>query len=267
MMKTCGGFRTKGLAQFLKIAERRLHNPGYQRVAQELVNCESIVLKTFQQRTPLYDSALVAVGLGIRSGSSLQVFEYLNSLEHLVHRVGAEQVVVYHIQLVRVFPAVTLRPFLRVPDRAHRLEVGSRHYETGAVVLNEIRKRQIGCVLVAHVASHNEGESSHLGRPEYIGVRGGLGSPLHNALMHRPQLVHMVALVGTGTGVHKREHTGNQQGGFVVSDCEWTGENCASLPVLSLAVAEKEGIGCGIIMSQMTGLSHKTAGESDSVLH
>ena len=52
----------------------------------------------------------------------------------------------------------------------------------------------------------------------------------------------------------------------MVGDGVGTGKDCAGLAVLALAVAEKERIGSGIVVSEMTGLPYETTGKCHAVL-
>ena len=58
--------------------------------------------------------------------------------------------------------------------------------------------------------------------------------------MDGPQLVHMVALVGAGAGVHKGEHTCYEEGALMVRDCERSGKDGAGLSVFPLAITEEQ---------------------------
>ena len=116
------------------------------------------------------------------------------------------------------------------------------------------------------MSSHHQRKRTYLCRPQQIRIRGSLGPSLHNALVYRPQLIHMVALVGTGACIHKGEHSGDQQSGLVMSHRVRSGEYRACLTVLSLAVAEKERIRSGISMTETAGLSDETSGECHSIL-
>ena len=60
--------------------------------------------------------------------------------------------------------------------------------------------------------------------------------------MDRTEFVHMVALVRAGACIHEREHSGDQQGRFVVGHRKRTGEDCAGLSVFALTVAEEQRI-------------------------
>ena len=84
--------------------------------------------------------------------------------------------------------------------------------------------------------------------------------------MDGAELVHMVALVRAAAGVHKREHTGNQQGRFVMRHRIWAGEYGAGLTVFSLAVAEEERVGGGIPVPELAGLAHEAAGQKGIAL-
>ena len=132
-----------------------------------------------------------------------QVVKGKQSLHHLLHGERREQVAVDLVQSVAVVPQVALRPFLCIPYGAHALEIHARHEVGGVLVLDEVGERQIACVRMGYVPSHHEGEGSDPRRPEYVGVGCGLGSSLQGALVDRTELVHVIALVRTRTGVHE----------------------------------------------------------------
>ena len=77
----------------------------------------------------------------------------------------------------------------------------------------------------------------------------------------------MVALIGPRTGIHKGKHTGNQQRGFMVRHRIRSGKNSARLPVLSLAVAEKQRIRGRVVVSQLACLPHEAAAQHSSVIY
>ena len=85
--------------------------------------------------------------------------------------------------------------------------------------------------------------------------------------MDGAQLVHVVTLVGAGTGVHEGEFAGNKQGTLVVGHRERAGKNGAGLTVLSLAIAEEEGIGGAVGMAQGAALPHKAARKGGIVFY
>ena len=97
---------------------------------------------------------------------------------------------------------------------------------------------------MADMPSHDQRECADLCRPEDIGVRGCLRSPLQQSMMDRAQFIHMVALIGAGSGIHEREHSGYKQGGFMMGDGKRACEYGACLTVLALAVAEEQRVCC-----------------------
>ncbi len=117
------------------------------------------------------------------------------------------------------------------------------------------------------VPPHDQGKGADLGRPENIGITRGLCPPFHHSLVNRAQFVHMVALVGSGAGVHEGEHAGNQQSGFMMRHGIRPGKNRTGLPVLSLAIAEEKGVSGRIGMPQMASLTDKAALQHRPVLH
>ena len=69
----------------------------------------------------------------------------------------------------------------------------------------------------------------------------------------------MVTLIGTGTG--------NQQRRLMVGYRIGSGKNSARLPVLSLAVAEKQRIRGRVVVSQLACLPHEAAAQHSSVIY
>ena len=85
--------------------------------------------------------------------------------------------------------------------------------------------------------------------------------------MDRTKLIHVVALVGTRTGVHEREHPRNEQRTLVVRHGEGTGKDGTSLAILTLAITEEQGIRSRIIMPQLAGLPHEAARQHGTIVH
>ena len=75
--------------------------------------------------------------------------------------------------------------------------------------------------------------------------------------MDRPQLVHVVGLVGAAARVHEREVTRDEEGGLVVRHRERTGKDGAGLAVLPLTVGEEQGIRGAVAMPEMARLAHE----------
>ena len=115
--------------------------------------------------------------------------------------------------------------------------------------------------------AHNQRKRAYAGRPKYIGIGRGFGATLQDALMHRPQFVHVVALVGAGTGVHKRKHPRYEQRGLMVSHRKGTRKYGARLAVLAMTVAEKQRVGSRIAMPQMARLPHETTVEHRALVY
>lgn len=81
------------------------------------------------------------------------------------------------------------------------------------------------------------------------------------------EFVHVVALVGTGTGIHKGEHAGYEQSGFMMRHRIRSCKNGTGFTVFALAVAEEQGIRSRVVMPQLTGLPHETTGKHGAVVH
>ena len=236
-------------------------------IAKELMDGYLVETDTLDKGRVAYLGAMERVNVRQLATRLAQVEQYLPPLEHLLHGVGAEQVVVNEVELVRVGALVALGPFLRIADGAHAAQVDTRHEVGGVVLLDEVGEGQITRVRMGDVAPHDERESTDTGRPENVGVGSGLGTALQRALMDGAQLIHVVALIGTGTGVHKREHTGNEQGGLVVRHRERPGKDGTGLAVLALTVAEEQGVGGRVVVPQLASLPHKTAREHGTVVN
>lgn len=171
---------------------------------------EGVVINSLAERPAFDAGALVGVFFRGFAGNTAEVAQQFDSRHHLADGVGAEKVEVDAIEPVGVGAFVASRPFLRVADGTYATEVDGR-YEVGLVVLfQQVGERQIRCVRVADMASHNQRESPDFCRPEDIGVAGGLGASFDDALMDGAQFVEVVALVGTRAGVEKREHAGDE---------------------------------------------------------
>ncbi|MPM27099.1 hypothetical protein SDC9_73604 [bioreactor metagenome] len=84
--------------------------------------------------------------------------------------------------------------------------------------------------------------------------------------MNGPQFIHVVALIGSGAGVHKRKHTGYQQRGFMMGYRIRPGKKGTSFAILSLAIAEKERIGSGISMIEVARLPDKAPRDNTSAI-
>ena len=195
-----------------------------------------------------------------------QVEQRLTSLEHLLHGVRTKQVIIDEVQLVGIFAAVALGPLLRITNRTDTAQVDARHQIRGVVLLDEVRERQVGRIRMVDMAPHDERESTHAGRPQDIRVGRSLGATLQRTLVNGAELVHVIALVRARTGIHKREHTGNEQRRLVVRHSERSGKDSTRLTILSLAVAEEQRIAGRIVMPQLTGLPHETAGQHHSIV-
>ena len=85
--------------------------------------------------------------------------------------------------------------------------------------------------------------------------------------MNRSQFIHMITLVRPRAGIHKRKHTGYQQGRLMMGYGIRTGKDGTCFTVLSLAVTEKQGIGSRVVVSQLTGLPNEATGQHSSIVH
>ena len=117
------------------------------------------------------------------------------------------------------------------------------------------------------VTPHDERKGSHTGRPKDVGIGCCFGTTFQCTLMDRTKLIHVIALVGTRTGVHEREHPRNEQRTLVVRHGEGTGKYGTCFAVLSLTVTEEQGIRSRIIMPQLAGLPHEAARQHGTIVH
>ena len=113
--------------------------------------------------------------------------------------------------------------------------------------------------------AHDDGEGPDLGGPEHVGVAAGLGAALDDALVDRPELVHVVALVGAAAGVEEGEQARDQEGGFVVRDGVRPGEDGAGLAVEAAAIGEEDGILGGVLLGQHAALADEAMGDDRAV--
>ena len=102
------------------------------------------------------------------SGNLLEFLQNLHPVKHLMNHVWTQKIVVYLIQPVRIFPAVTHRPFLRITYCAHTLQVGPRHNKGSILLLYKIRERKVRSILMTDMPSHNQRECTNPCRPQYI---------------------------------------------------------------------------------------------------
>ena len=117
------------------------------------------------------------------------------------------------------------------------------------------------------VTTHNERESPHPCRPQNIRIGSGLSAAFQRSLVNRAELVHVITLIGTGTGIHKGEHTGYKQSGFVVRHRIRSGKDGTCFTVFSLTITEEQGIRSRIVMPQFASLPYKTTGKHSTVVH
>jgi len=255
-----GRRRAEHLSQiFLTGTGGKVPEAGDDGVAKEFDDGGAVVADALAEGGVADFGAVVGVDIGQFTGGVLKVPEELRALYHFLDGEGGEEVVVDAVQAVGVLAGVALGPFLGVADGAHAPEVHARNKVCSVLLLNEVGERKVCGVRVRDVAAHDKGEGAYTGGPEDIGIGRCLGAALHNALMDGPQLVHVVTLVGAASGVHEREHAGNEEGALVVGDGERAGENGAGLAVFPLAVGEEEAVRCGVAVPQGAALSHEAA--------
>ena len=92
------------------------------------------------------------------------------------------------------------------------------------------------------MAAQDQRKGSFDGRSHDVGAAAEFASPQVDGLVHCAALEEVVALVGAAAGVEEREHSGDQQRGFVVRNGVGTREDRNGLSVFAVAVGEKERI-------------------------
>ena len=262
-----GRIGTKAGTDFVAVVEIDALEALDDGIAQELVDSNFVEPNTVHQRGIAYLGAVERVDVGQLAAGVAQVEQCLTSLEHLLHGIRTEQVVVDKVQLVGVLASVAFGPLLCVAYSSHTAQVDARHQIGRVVLLYQVREWQVRRVGMVDVTPHDEREGSHTCRPKNVGIGCSLSTALQCTLMDGTKLIHVVALVGTRTGVHEREHTRNEQRTLVVRHGERTGKDGTCFAVLSLAVTEEQGIRSRIIMSQLAGLPHEAARQHGTIVH
>ena len=162
-------------------------------------------------------------------------------VEHPAGRIGIHHIVTD--QVVRDSPsAVAPGPFIDVAGRSATADIdGGQQYRV-AGLLDQIRKwHPFGIVMIVVTASHDRERAGRSGQ-QHIGVAAELASPQVNPLMYGSRLVHVIALIGSATGIEKREVSGDQQRRTMMRNGIRPGENGARLAVIEMAVRKKERV-------------------------
>ena len=199
--------------------------------------------------------AVVDEVVGSRSGGGLEPPQEVPPVDHFLDRVGAQQLEIDVIQLLRVLAAVPARPLASVADRPNAPQVDAGRQHALVFVLDQVGERQVRGVGVAIMSAHDHGERADLGGPEHVGIAAGLGASLDDALVDRSELVPVVALVRPAAGVEEREQPGDQERGFVVGHGVGSGEDRTGLTVEAAAVGKEDGILRGVVLTQHASLT------------
>ena len=182
------------------------------------------------------------INIGKFAGGITQILQSLPSLEHLLYGIGTQQIVVNEVQFVGIGTLVAPGPFLRITDSTHTSQIDAGHKICRIVLFYQIRERQIGSIGMVDVTSHNQRERPYPCGPQDIGIGSGFSSTLQRTLMDRTELVHVITLIGTGTGIHKGKHTGYKQGGFMMCHRIRSGKDGTRFTVFSLTVTKKQRV-------------------------
>ena len=94
-----------------------------------------------------------------------QILQRFPSLEHFLHRVGAEKIIVDVIQFVRVGTPVTFRPLLGITDGTHTTQVDTGYKVGGIILLYQVRERQVRSIRMVDMAPHYQRECPYPCRP------------------------------------------------------------------------------------------------------
>ncbi len=119
----------------------------------------------------------------------------------------------------------------------------------------------------ACVFSQHDAERSDAARPHHVGERAGLRAAFHPPFVDRPQLVHVIRLVGATAGVVETEQPGDQQGALVVSDRVGAGKHAAGFSVKCLAVGEEQAAFGRELTTDLRPLSDVTLGQHGPARH
>lgn len=136
LAQTIGGLEPT--MQVVDIGEGGPFEPFDDGVAHELVDGHRVELYPLLERTVLDGGALERVAFG---GFARRLFEPLqgvDTLQHLLDGIGAEQVEVDAVELVGVGASVALGPLLGIAYGTYTLEVGPRHEVGVLAVLDEV---------------------------------------------------------------------------------------------------------------------------------
>ena len=92
------------------------------------------------------------------------------------------------------------------------------------------------------MSAHHDGERPDFCGPEYIRIARCLGASFDDTLMNGPELVHVIALVGSAARIQKGKQAGNQQRGFVMRNGVRPGEYCTCFTVETATVGKEYGV-------------------------
>ena len=129
---------------------------GDQAVAKEFLDTYSIEFLTAMQRAVADLCALVSIDIAGGAAELLQFIKDIKSVEHLINRVGREEVEVHLIQPSLRYSAVALRPLLGIAHGTHGTEINSWCEVSLTILLNQVGERKQGGIGIGGMAAHDE---------------------------------------------------------------------------------------------------------------
>ena len=127
---------------------------------------------------------MVRVDIRELATGTAQVLQDFYTLKHLLYGIGAEQVVVDKVQLVRVSTSIALGPLLCITYRTYATQIHARHQVGGVLLLYQVGEGEVTSVSMTRMTPHDKREGPHTGWPKDVGIRSGLCSTLQRALMY-----------------------------------------------------------------------------------
>ena len=182
-------------------------------------------------------------------------------VEHPARSVGIHQLVTDDV-VRHAPPPVARRPFPDIPRSTVAAQIDPRQQNRVVRLFEQVRKRHFfGIVMIVVSSGHNR-KNAGAGRQQHIGVAAELTPAQMHALMHRPGLIHVVALIGPAAGVEKRKIPGDQQRRAVMRHRIRSGEHRARFAVIAMAVGEKQRI-----LGRKTVLDHNPFADETTTQH
>jgi hypothetical protein len=174
---------------------------------------------------------------------------------------------VNEIELLRILAPVAGDPFLRIASGSDVEEIHCRGEHAGLLLFREIREGKLAGIETGAVLSHDGGERAHPGGPRQVGEGTGLDTALEDALMDRPELVHVIALVGAAPGVEEGNAGGDQERRSVMRYRVWTREQRDDFAVVPFAIGEEGAVLGGEPPAQSHALADEAALQRRPAVH